>query len=325
MLIDEALITVKAGNGGDGAVSFRREKYVAKGGPDGGDGGNGGHVLLMATNSTHGLAQFRGTKDFKAQEGERGGRNKRHGADGEDLIITIPPGTMATEIMHDGTEHLLLDFLEEGQSIRVARGGRGGKGNWHFRGPQNQTPRQFQPGTPGQKLTIKLELQVIADVGLIGQPNAGKSTLLSIISNAKPKIADYPFTTLQPNLGMVVHHDAEFVAADIPGLIEGAAEGKGLGIEFLKHVERTRVLVHLIAVTEEDPEKTYQAIRKELTQYDTKLAEKKELVVLSKIDLDPDWKKNHAAFIKKHKALTISAASNVGVDALLTKIVSALK
>lgn len=322
MLVDEALITVKAGNGGDGAVSFRREKYVAKGGPDGGDGGNGGHIVLQSTNSTHGLAQFRGTKNFRATDGERGGPNKRHGADGEDLVITIPPGTKATEIMFDGSQHLLMDFLAEGENLYVAKGGRGGKGNWHFRGPTNQTPMEFQPGKPGQKITIKFELQLIADVGLIGLPNAGKSTLLSVISNARPKIADYQFTTLEPNLGQVTYHDHQFVVADIPGLIEGAAQGKGLGIEFLKHVERTRVLVHLIAVTEEDPEKTYQIIRHELASYDPKLAKKPELIVLTKTDLDPDWQKTHAAFIKKYQPLAISAATKAGVNELLAKIVT---
>ncbi len=317
MLIDEVMVTVRAGYGGDGAVSFRREKYVAKGGPDGGDGGNGGNVAFMTSHSTHGLANFRGQNDYKAEDGARGGRNKRHGGDGQDLVIAVPLGTKITEIGPDKSERLLIDLVDESQSMLMARGGRGGKGNWHFRGPTNQTPRHYEPGLPGQMLTLKLELQLLADVGLIGLPNAGKSTLLSAISNARPKIADYPFTTLQPHLGVVVHRREQFVVADIPGLIEGAAIGKGLGIEFLKHIERTKVLVHLIAATDANPERTYDIVRQELKSFDVKMLDKPELVVLSQIDLVPEWKKAHVGFIKKHKVMGLSATTHLGLRTLL--------
>lgn len=319
MLVDEVVITVKAGNGGDGAVSFRREKYVPKGGPDGGDGGNGGVVCFMATESAHGLARFKGKKDYRAEDGERGGKNKRHGINGEDLLLKVPVGTRITEILEDGSERLVSDLATEGHQVVVARGGKGGKGNWHFRGPTNQVPMEFEAGTPGQRKTLRLSLQLIADVGLIGLPNAGKSTLLSVISNARPKIANYPFTTLEPNLGMVHHYDAEFVVADIPGLIEGASEGRGLGHEFLKHVQRTSLLVHLIAATEENPEQVYQTVRTELSRYDEKLEQKDEIIVLSKIDLVPDWQELHADFIKKYQPLAISAATKTGISELLTE------
>lgn len=323
MLIDEVVITVKAGDGGDGAVSFRREKYVPRGGPDGGDGGKGGDVGVIAAGSTHGLANFRGQKDYKALPGARGGRAKRHGANASDLILYVPVGTRITELI-DKTGRQLADLVKEDELIIVARGGKGGKGNWHFRSATHQTPREFEYGIRGQFKTLKLELQLIADVGLIGLPNAGKSTLLSVISNARPKVADYPFTTLEPNLGMVNHRGQQFVVADIPGLIAGAASGKGLGIEFLKHVERTRVLVHLIPATAIDPEQVYKTIHQELKAFDPRLLEKSEIVVLSKVDLDSQWQKNHAQFIKKHKVMGISAATNLKVDQLLDLIAAKL-
>lgn len=324
MLIDEVIISIKAGDGGNGAVSFRREKYVPRGGPDGGDGGRGGSVYLVATHSAHGLGRFKGQKDFKAVDGERGGKNKRHGVNGDDLILTVPVGTQVHEILPNGQENLLVDLDHEAMSVIVAKGGRGGKGNWHFRGPTNQTPREFQPGKPGEARDLRLQLQLIADVGLIGLPNAGKSTLLSVISNARPKIADYPFTTLQPNLGLAGIHGREFVVADIPGLIAGASSGKGLGIDFLKHIRRTGLLVHLVAATDEDPEESYSAVRAELLAFDEAVADKVEIVVMTKIDIVPDYAKVHADFIAKHKAIAISAAANENVKQLLMTITEAL-
>lgn len=317
MFIDEVTITVKAGNGGDGAVSFRREKFVPKGGPDGGDGGKGGDVYLKASSSTHGLTNYKGKKRFEAPSGKNGYGNRSSGHSGEDLILTVPPGT---RISSTGSEEVIADLTSEGTSILIAKAGKGGKGNWHFRGPTNQTPRQFEHGGAGEEKELKLELQLIADVGLVGLPNAGKSTLLATISNARPKIADYPFTTLEPNLGMVNYHDKQFVVADIPGLIEGAAKGKGLGHAFLKHILRTNTIIHLIPATEDDPRAIYQSVRKELGEYDETLLKKKEIVVLSKIDLVPDWQQKHSAFIKKHHTLGLSAVTNKGINELLTEI-----
>lgn len=324
MLIDEVTISVEAGKGGDGSASFRREKYVPKGGPDGGDGGRGGSVYFVADPSTHGLTHFKGKKHFAAEAGGQGAQNLRHGKNGDDLKLHVPPGTQIIEIWHDGTEVLLADLTDDTTELRVARGGKGGKGNWHFRSATNQAPTYREFGTAGQQKTIRLELQFLADVGLVGLPNAGKSTLLSVISNARPKIADYPFTTLEPNLGSVDIHDSHFVVADIPGLIEGAAEGKGLGHAFLKHILRTKVLVHLIAATEDDPESTYQTVAKELADYDQELLGKKEIVVMSKIDLLPEYAELHADFIKKHNVLPISAATHQGVKELLETIARSL-
>ncbi len=324
MLTDEVIIIIKAGNGGDGAVSFRREKHVPRGGPDGGDGGTGGDVSIVADPSTHGLSQYRGKKTYSADSGDRGGKNRRSGKAGEPLVLTVPPGTKVTALAEEDKEIVLADLVTGEQQLLAARGGKGGKGNWHYRGPTNQTPRQFEPGRPGETKTLKLELQLIADVGLVGLPNAGKSTLLSVISNARPKIANYPFTTLEPNLGMVESGTRPFVVADIPGLIEGAASGKGLGIKFLKHILRTTLIVHLVPATEENPEITYKAIRKELAEFDKTLTDKKEIVVLSKIDIVPDWEKKHKKFIKAHKAHGLSAATNTGLKELLHEISNAL-
>lgn len=324
MLIDEVIITVKAGKGGDGAVSFRREKYVPKGGPDGGDGGRGGSISLTANPSTHGLAQYKGKKRYAAEVGERGGKNRRSGKSGGNLTLSVPPGTRVSQLLTDGSERLVTDMTDSDHEIIIARGGSGGKGNWHFRGPTNQTPREAEPGRPGEEKVLKLELQLIADVGLIGLPNAGKSTLLSVISNAQPKIADYPFTTLEPNLGMVNIGDKQFVVADIPGLIEGAAMGRGLGHDFLKHILRTNLLVHLVPVTEDDPEAVYQVVQKELAEFEPTLPFKKEIVVLSKIDLMPDWQKKHSGFIKKHSALGLSAVTNTSIKELIHKITQLL-
>lgn len=323
MLIDEVVITVQAGRGGNGAVSLRREKFIPKGGPDGGDGGDGGSVLVAANPSVHGLARFKGQKDFRAENGQPGGKQRRHGKAGQDLVLTVPPGTKIIQIIN-GQEQLVSDLVQEGQRLKIAEGGKGGKGNWHFRSATHQTPLEFEEGQPGQTLTLKLELQLIADVGLIGLPNAGKSTFLSVVSRARPKIADYAFTTLEPNLGMIRHHGAQFVIADLPGLIEGAAKGRGLGIKFLKHVMRTKVLIHLIAVAEIDPEKVYTAIRDELKQFDPGLLKKPEVVVISKIDIDSDWQKTHETFIKKHRAIGMSAVTHQGIDAVLNQAAAVL-
>lgn len=325
MLIDEVAIIVKAGNGGDGAVSLRREKYVSKGGPDGGDGGKGGDVRFVATHSAHGLGRFQGQKDFKAQDGERGGKSLKHGKNGEDLFLSVPVGTRIKRVEADGSQRLVTDLATDGQEIVIDRGGRGGRGNWYFRSATNQTPMDAQPGVIRNQVKLILELQLIADVGLIGVPNAGKSTLLSVISAARPKIADYPFTTLEPNLGTVFYHDTTFVVADIPGLIAGASVGKGLGREFLKHVKRTQILVHLISVTDSDPDSTYRTVRAELDTFDASLSRKLEIVVLSQIDLLPEYKEMHADFIAAHNVLGISAITHAGVDDLLAAVAKCLK
>ncbi len=323
MLIDEVEITVQAGRGGDGAVSFRHEKHVPRGGPDGGDGARGGSIYIKASLSTHGLATYRGTKNFKAQSGENGSGTRSSGKSGEDLYLYVPPGTRIHHLMGDSSR-VVADLINDGDEVLIAKGGHGGKGNWRFRSATNQTPREFEPGTLGVKKSLRLELQLIADVGLVGLPNAGKSTLLSVISNARPKIADYPFTTLEPNLGMVNYHDDQFVVADIPGLIEGAAIGKGLGHEFLKHILRTNVIVHLLSVLDDDLEKNYQIIRKELGEFDKTLLNKPEIIVLTKIDALPEYGQLHETFIKAHKPLTISSIAHQGTDQLIQKIIANL-
>lgn len=251
MLVDEAKIEIEAGKGGDGAVSFRREKYIDKGGPDGGDGGKGGNIIFLSSTDTNTLNDYARLRHFKAENGENGAKAKRYGAKGEDLILKVPVGTMVTD---RASGELLYDFKQPGEEFIMAKGGKGGLGNFHFRSATNRVPREFEPGGPGEKKKIALELKMVADVGLIGLPNAGKSTLISAISHAKPKIANYPFTTLEPNLGVVKYKDKTFVVCDIPGLIEGASEGKGLGIKFLKHVARTKIL-HTLLPTPPPPPK----------------------------------------------------------------------
>ncbi|MDE2276821.1 MAG: GTPase ObgE, partial [Burkholderiales bacterium] len=282
--VDEALIDVTAGNGGAGCVSFRREKFIPFGGPDGGDGGRGGSVYLEADAGMNTLVDFHYHPHRRANSGGAGGSQQMHGAKGGDLVLRVPPGTVARNAE---TGELLADLTEPGERVMVARGGRGGLGNTHFATPTRQAPREAQRGEPGEEVTLELELKLIADVGLVGFPNAGKSTLLSVVSAARPKIADYPFTTLVPNLGVVVVGDpsrgngTSFVMADIPGLIEGAAQGVGLGHEFLRHVERTRVLLHLIdgAATERDPWAEFETINDELRQYSAELAARPQVVV----------------------------------------------
>jgi len=286
MFVDRITIFVEGGHGGSGSSSFRREKYVPRGGPDGGDGGSGGSVIVRANDSNDNLAHLRNRKFWRATSGEGGGGGQRSGSSGKDLVITVPPGTI---LIDRDRGNVIRDLRSPGEDVIAARGGKGGRGNQHFATSTNRAPREFEPGDPGESRWIVLELKVIADVGLVGLPNAGKSTLLSRISRAQPEIADYPFTTKYPNLGLVqIDFDRSLVVADIPGLIEGAHAGAGLGHDFLRHVERTRTLVHLVEcqpTDDSDPVANYRAIRRELELFSAVLAAKSELVVLTKMDL----------------------------------------
>jgi GTP-binding protein len=283
VFLDIAVIRVESGKGGDGCVSTRREKYVPRGGPDGGNGGRGGSVWLEADPGLSTLLDFRYRRDYRAGAGQSGGGQRRSGADGGDVVLKVPCGTAVYGTTDD---ELLGDLLEAGDRLLVAAGGRGGKGNWEFRNPRNQTPMHAQPGAPGRSVEIRLELKLIADVGLVGEPNAGKSTLLSVVSAARPKIADYPFTTLVPNLGIVDLGDyASCTLADIPGLIEGAARGKGLGHEFLRHVERTRALLLLVDPAVAPPSGSLDVLRRELVAHGERLADLPFAVVVTKLDL----------------------------------------
>lgn len=327
MFIDEAKIRVKAGNGGNGCLSFRREKFIPKGGPDGGDGGKGASVYFQAVDGLDTLLDFAGRHHWRAQNGRPGSGNNKHGANGKDLVIKVPPGTL---IYDDDLNLLLKDLDEVGSKVCVCRGGRGGKGNKAFATPTNQTPRYAEQGKKGQQRNIKLELKLIADVGLVGMPNAGKSTLISRCSKARPKIADYPFTTTEPVLGIVELSDfRRFVMADIPGLIEGSHKGAGLGIEFLRHIERTRIIVHLLDIMPVDgskPAENYKAIRQELKLYSKALAKKTEIIVANKIDLDPDGKA--VADLKKKLKKTIhpiSAVTGEGIKELVESLWQKLK
>ncbi len=283
MFVDEVKIFVKGGDGGDGCVSFRREKFVPRGGPNGGDGGKGGDVILHVSERIDTLLDITSKVRFIAEDGDDGKNNNKNGRDGEDLIINVPKGTLVKDLK---TGRIIKDLKDYGKSIRIARGGRKGRGNSHFKSPTNQTPRFAEEGRKGRERWIRLELKLIADVGIIGLPNAGKSTLLARISSARPKIADYPFTTLQPQLGIVELEDYKrLVFADIPGLIKGAHSGLGLGNTFLRHIERTRVIVHLIDISATDPLEAYRTVRKELTLFSTELSEKPEIIVLNKADI----------------------------------------
>lgn len=326
--VDDALITVESGHGGAGCVSFRREKYIPRGGPDGGDGGKGGDILLKTTLRRRTLSQFRYQRQFKAPNGGPGLGSQRSGKNGEDLIIELPPGTL---IKDADTGEILMDFTEADQSFLIARGGRGGRGNARFKSATNRAPRFAQPGEPGEGKTLSLELKLLADAGLIGLPNAGKSTLISKISSAHPKIGNYPFTTLTPTLGVVHTPWAEpFVVADIPGLIEGAHEGAGLGIRFLRHIERTRVLVHLIDVATLDPEAPltdYETVLNELRMYNDQIGHKPQLVVLNKMDISGTEVLAEAfedAF-PGEQVLRISAETGEGIPLLLSKMIQLLE
>jgi GTP-binding protein len=322
--IDEAIITVRSGDGGNGCLSFRREKYVPLGGPDGGDGGKGGDVTLVSSQDRRTLYPFRFKHEFTAPRGGGGEGRQRTGKSGSDLVIEVPPGTIVRDAE---TGDIIKDFCLPGESFIIARGGRGGKGNTHFKSSTHRTPRFAQPGEAGEVKQLKLELKLLADVGIIGLPNAGKSTLISVISAARPKIADYPFTTLVPNLGVVKAGDREpFVVADIPGLIAGAHTGAGLGIHFLRHIERTRLLVHLIdasAIDPENPLEAYAAINTELSSYSPDLARKPQIIALNKLDLPGTEERARAfkaALKKRIKIYLISAATVKGVDQLLAQI-----
>lgn len=326
--IDEAVITVCSGKGGKGCVSFRREKYIPRGGPDGGDGGKGGDVVFRTISQKRTLYDFRYKRLFKAENGGGGEGNQRTGKKGEDLIIEIPPGTVISDA---GTGRILKDMVVPDEAYVIAVGGRGGQGNKKFATSTHRTPRFAQPGGDSQTLILKLELKLLADVGIVGLPNAGKSTLISVISSATPKIAEYPFTTLTPVLGVVKCGKAEpFVAADIPGLIEGAHEGAGLGIQFLKHIERTSVLIHLVdasAINPDSPISGYNTIKKELASYSKSLAEKPVLVVLNKLDIT-GAKEAADVFIQaagNTEVLTISAATGKGISRLKQKVASLLE
>jgi GTP-binding protein len=318
---DEVDIIVKAGDGGDGCVAFRREKYVPLGGPAGGDGGNGGDVLLTVDPHLNTLHRFSKRRHFKAENGQHGKGKNQHGATGADIHVPVPPGTVVYDA---NSEELLGDLTEPGHELVVARGGRGGKGNARFTTSTNQAPRIAEHGEPGQELKLHLELKLLADVGLVGMPNAGKSTLLAAVTAARPKIAPYPFTTLQPNLGVVVlDNNTEFVLADIPGLIEGASDGKGLGHEFLRHVERTRVLIHLLDGLSADPLADFDAINQELAAFGHGLAEKPQLVVLNKLD-EPQvrerWPEIEAALkARGHTPMAISALAREGTQEVLKR------
>jgi len=321
--IDYVKIHVKAGDGGRGCISFRREKFVPRGGPDGGDGGRGGHVIIRSTNRMNTLLDFKYKKIYKAKRGQHGMGKNMHGKDGEDLVIPVPIGTVIKDAL---TGEILSDLVKEGQEIIVAKGGKGGLGNAHFATPVRQSPRFAQPGEKGEERLLILELKLLADVGLIGMPNAGKSTLLSVISSAKPKIADYPFTTLSPVLGVVKYGEYKsFVVADIPGLIEGAHKGAGLGFQFLRHIERTSLLVHLVDIsdyTKDDPVECLEKINKELELYSRMLIEKPQIIVGTKLDIAMEnWKKERLQEYCKEKKIEcffISSITREGVDSLIT-------
>ncbi len=327
MFIDEAEIEIEAGKGGDGCVSFRREKYIPHGGPDGGDGGDGGSVILVAEEGVDSLAPLAHRRRWKAADGERGGSANCHGRSSADLLIPVPPGTVVIDAAHG---HVLKDLAVAGDRVIAAQGGKGGKGNVRFKSATNRAPRQSTPGDPGEGRTLRLELKVIADVGLVGKPNAGKSTLLSRLSRARPEIASYPFTTKYPNLGRVqIDMDHSFIMADIPGLIEGAHAGVGLGHEFLRHIERAGILVHLVEPEPSDgtePVANYRTIRAELEMHDAELGRRPEIVVVTKADLPagPAVQQQLADTLGR-EVLLISAVTGRGLNELVGRIAGLLK
>lgn len=319
MFFDEARIFVASGKGGDGAVHFRREKFVPRGGPDGGDGGRGGDVIFEVDTNLNTLSSFRGRSHFRAKDGGRGGGSNKTGRSGEDCLIRIPPGTIVKD---DESEQVLGDLVEPEQRLVICEGGRGGRGNARFASSRNQAPRMAEKGAPGEERWLQLELRLIADVGIIGMPNAGKSTFLAAVSAARPKIASYPFTTLQPNLGVVeIDRENVLVLADVPGLIEGAHEGAGLGFQFLRHVQRTRVLLHLIDGTSTDPIADYAQINSELALYDKRLSTKPQIVAVNKLDLPQvksRWSQIENRFLDRGiKPYAISALAREGLRDVL--------
>ncbi len=321
--LDEAKIYVKAGDGGNGVCSFRREKYVEFGGPDGGNGGKGGDVVVEAVEGLNTLIDFRYRQHFKARRGTDGKGRDRTGAGGDELVIEVPVGT---QVLDEDKDFVLADLTEIGERAPLARGGRGGLGNAAFKSSTNRAPRRADPGQPGEELWVWLRLKLIADAGLVGLPNAGKSTFLSRVSRARPKIADYPFTTLHPNLGVVGAGEEEFVLADIPGLIEGAHEGAGLGTRFLGHIERCRVLLHLIDGTQEDPVEAWQTVRAELAGYGADLDRKPEVLVLNKVDALPgDLLKDRAAELEAATGVQPILCSGVSGDGLQAVLAALLE
>jgi GTP-binding protein len=340
--IDEAVIHVKAGDGGNGSAAFRREDGVPRGGPSGGDGGNGGSIIVVADPSLASLLDYKYRRHYTAVHGENGRNKDQYGAAGEDLVLRVPVGTVVygspaargpDADADPGGEQLLADLSQAGEQLVLARGGTGGRGNIHFKTPWNQAPRTAEPGTPGEQRTVRLELKLLAEIGLLGYPNVGKSTFISRVSRARPKVADYPFTTLIPNLGVVrLSDDRTFVIADIPGLIEGASEGAGLGHQFLRHVERCRVLLHIVEGTfttgpDRSPLQDFDVINSELARYAPALADKPQLVVLNKIDAmaSEDIDVHRRAFsVRGVELLTMSAATGAGIDDVLERLWSML-
>ncbi|MDR0775637.1 MAG: GTPase ObgE [Azonexus sp.] len=335
--IDEAKIYVKAGDGGNGAATFRREKYIPMGGPNGGDGGRGGSIYAIADRNINTLVDYRYTRKFIGQRGENGGGADQYGAGGDDIVLRMPVGTV---IYNQATDEVMADLAVDGQKVLLAKGGKGGLGNLHFKSSTNRAPRQKTNGEQGEEFELRLELRVLADVGLLGLPNAGKSTLIRAISSARPKVADYPFTTLHPNLGVVrVDDEKSFVVADVPGLIEGAADGAGLGIRFLKHLQRTRILLHLVDIApldpDADPVRDAKAIVGELLKHDPALADKLRWLVLNKLDLIPEEEREKAIadFLKAYKKATqyagpvfpIAAISGEGTRPLIYALHEALE
>jgi GTPase len=323
--LDQAKIFIRSGSGGPGAVSFRREKYIEYGGPDGGNGGKGGDIIFEAVEGLNTLIDFRYTQHFKASRGKGGAGRDQTGAGADDLVIKVPVGT---QVLDDEREHVLADFTEIGQRIVLLRGGDGGRGNASFKTSTNRAPRQHGTGWPGEELWVWLRLKLIADAGLVGLPNAGKSTFLNAVSNAKAKVGDYPFTTIHPKLGVVRHKGVDFVLADIPGLIEGAAEGAGIGDRFLGHVERTRILIHLVDANVEDVAEAYRTVRTELVHYGEGLEEKVELVCLNKADtIDAEMAAALATELAAESGrpvFIVSGATGNGVDAILDAILPEL-
>ena len=321
--LDQVKIYIKAGNGGDGSPSFRREKFIEFGGPDGGDGGNGGSIILTSERNLNTLIDYRYQQHHKAQRGDNGAGQNRTGKSGEDLYLKVPIGT---QVFEEDNKTLIFDFKKEGEQFVAASGGKGGLGNTRFKSSTNRAPKKITKGTKGEEFTIWLQLKTIADIGIIGLPNAGKSSLLAAITNANPKIANYKFTTLNPNLGVASYDDKEVVLADIPGLVEGAHEGVGLGIQFLKHIERCKSLLHLIDITNLDIKESYDQVKKELASYSSEMLKKKEIIVLNKIDLiDEDIQNEIILEFSKNvdcEIITLSTLNKDSVAQLKSKIIN---
>ena len=321
--LDQVKIYIKAGNGGDGSPSFRREKFIEFGGPDGGDGGNGGSIILKAERSLNTLIDYRYQQHHKAKRGDNGSGQNRTGKSGDDLILKVPLGT---QVFEEDNKTLIYDFIKIGEEFVAASGGKGGLGNTRFKSSTNRAPRKFTKGSSGEEFTIWLQLKTIADIGIIGLPNAGKSSLLAAITNANPKIANYHFTTLNPNLGVASYDNKEVTIADIPGLVEGAHKGTGLGIKFLKHIERCKSLLHMIDITNNDIKKSYDQVKNELKNYSTKLSKKKELIVLNKTDLVDEKKVkdivNNFSKNIKSEVITMSTLKKKTISKIKAKLIS---